>query len=166
MSRPPTVAADLIWGAIAGAAAVWAMDKVDQSLRDRMPAAARRRTLLARPGGLDPAHVIAQRMARTIGLPLRPTQLHPAGQAVHYGVGAGMGAVFTALRLRAPIVGKWRGLMYGLAMSVLLDEGANTWLRTAGRPRDYPWQDHARGFAAHGAFGLAVDTLLRAVRGR
>ncbi len=166
MSRPPSVASDLFWGALAGAAAVWAMDKVDGSLRSREPAAARRRTLLARPGGLDPAHVIATRAARALGLPLKPTLVHPAGMAVHYSVGAAMGAVFTALRLRVPVVGKWRGLAYGLAMSVLVDEGANTALKTAGRPASYPWQTHARGLAAHSVFGLAVDTLLRAIRGR
>lgn len=159
-----TVAGDLIWGALAGAAAVWAMDRVDQYMYDRVPASTRWQTVAARPGGLDPAHVIANKAAQAVGTELSPKQPHPAGIAVHYGLGAMMGALYSAFRLRTPFVGSGHGLVYGLAMFALQDEGLNAMMGTGGRPRDYPWQAHARGAVAHGAFGVATDTLLRLFR--
>ena len=50
-------AADLLMGAVAGVAAVWAMDRLDWFLMDQEPERARRQPGLARPGGQDPAHV-------------------------------------------------------------------------------------------------------------
>ncbi len=166
MREPPSVASDLIWGMIAGAAAVWAMDKLDQAMMDAESPATRQKTILARPGGHDPAHVIANRAADAVSVRLSPSQPHAAGIGVHYAIGAILGATFTALRDRAPFVGKWRGLPFGVATFVVQDEGLNTYLGTGGRPLDYPWQAHLRGLISHGFFGIAVDTFLRAVRGR
>ena len=53
------VAGDLARGAVAGAAGVWTMDRVDWFMYRRVDAGARRRTEGVRPGGKDPAHVMA-----------------------------------------------------------------------------------------------------------
>lgn len=160
-----SIAGDLVLGALAGAAAIWATDKLDQAMYDSEPAAARRQTIAARPGGMDPAHVVANKVAEAAGTRLHPRQPHPAGIGVHYGLGAVMGAAYAAMRGRVPLVGTGRGVGFGLAMFAVKDEGLNTLLGTAGKPSDYPWQDHARGFVAHGFFGFAVDAMLR-LRGR
>ena len=152
---------DLLMGAVAGAAAVWAMDRLDWFLMGQEPERARRQTRLARPGGQDPAHVIASRAARAVGARLSPEQPHPAGLAVHYGLGMMMGAAYAALRRRVGAVGAGRGVPFGLAMFVLQDEGLNTLLGTGAPPGRYPWQTHARGAAAHALFGLVTDSLLR-----
>lgn len=154
-------AGDLLAGALAGAAAVWAMDRLDWALYDRVDPQARRRTIAARPGGLDPAHVIANRAAHALGTELSPAQPHPAGIAVHYGLGAAMGAAYAALTPRTPVLGAGRGVLFGLLMFVVQDEGMNTLLGTAGPPGRYPWQAHARGAVAHGVFGFVLDALLR-----
>lgn len=125
---------------------------------EQEPERARRQTRLARPGGQDPAHVIANRAARALGTRLSPEQPHPAGIAVHYGLGIMMGAAYAALRRR---VGAGRGVPFGLAMFLLQDEGLNTLLGTGGPPGLYPWQTHTRGAAAHALFGLVTDSLLR-----
>jgi len=69
-----------------------------------------------------------------------------------------MGAAYAALRRR---VGAGRGVPFGLAMSLLQNEGLNTLLGTGAPPGCYPWQTHARGAAAHALFGLATASLLR-----
>lgn len=150
---------DILLGALAGTAAIWVTDKLDQAMYDAEPAEAQRQTVRARPGGMDPAHVVANRAARAVGTHLG--QPHPAGIAVHYDLGALMAAGYAALLGRVPLAGAGRGLGFGLTMFVIKDEGLNTLLGTGGKPADYPWQDHARGFVAHGFFGFTVDTLLR-----
>ncbi len=99
------VAGELLMGAVAGAAAVWAMDRLDWFLMGQEPERARRQTRLARPDGQDPAHVIANRDARAVGARLSPGQPHPAGLAVHYGLGVMTGAAYAARRRRVGAVG-------------------------------------------------------------
>lgn len=73
------VAADLLKGAIAGAIGVWVMDRVDWFMFRREDPAARRRTQDVRPGGRDPAHVIAGGAARLVGVELSSPRQNPAG---------------------------------------------------------------------------------------
>lgn len=164
MSRT-SIAGDALRGLIAGTAAVYAVDKLDQYMYDRQGAAARRQTVAARPGGLDPAHVIANRAAEAAGTTLSSRQPHPAGIAIHYGLGGMMGALYSVLRARVGVASAGAGIPYGLAMFLAKDEGLNTVLGTGGRPKDYPWQDHARGAVAHGFFGFVTELLLRVLGG-
>ena len=120
-----------------------------------------RRTEAARPGGMDPAHVMAQRAASKVGVNLGDPKDNPAGHAIHYGIGIGMGALYGLLRGISPAFATGRGALFGLATWVIQDEGLNTVLGTAGNPLDYPWQDHARGAAAHSVFGLTTDLITR-----
>ena len=68
---PPGEALPL--GALAGAAAVWVMDRVDWfNYRHAIDTPeTRRRTGAVRPGGMDPAHVAAAEGARLLGLRAR-----------------------------------------------------------------------------------------------
>ena len=152
---------DLLMGAVAGAAAIWAMNRLDWFLVGQEPEHVRRQTREARPGGLDPVHLVADKAARALGTRPSPAQPHPAGIAIYYGFGVLMGAAYAALRRRLDWVGAGRGVLFGLAMFLLKDEGLNTLLGTGGPPGRYPWQAHARGAAAHATFGLAADTVLR-----
>lgn len=156
---------DALRGLIAGMAAVYALDKLDQYLYDHQGAAARRQTVAARPGGMDPAHVIANRAAEAVGTSLSPQQPHPAGIAVHYGLGGVMGALYSVLRARIGVASVGAGVPFGLAMFLAQDEGLNTMMGTAGKPKDYPWQDHARGAVSHGFFGFVTELLLRVLGG-
>lgn len=154
------VAADMLRGAVAGAVGVWVMDQVDWFNYRHEDPAARRRTQEARPGGLDPAHVMANKVAGALGAELSPPQPHPVGIAVHYSLGVGPGALYGALRDRAPVVGTGRGLLYGLGLFLLQDELANAAVGLSASPREYPWQAHARGLVAHLVYGLVTDTVL------
>lgn len=156
--------ADAIKGALAGAIGVWVMDRVDWSMYDHEDPEARRRTQEARPGGRDPAHVVAGMAAAAIGVELSPPQPHPAGVAVHYGLGIGPGALYGALRDRVPGVGAGRGLLYGLGLFLVQDEAINAAAGFAADPRKYPRQAHARGLVAHLVYGVVTDTVLSVLK--
>ena len=163
-TRDDGIASDMLLGALAGAAGVWAMDRVDWFNYRHEDPEARRRTRRVRPGGEDPAHVMAGMAERAVGAEISPPQHHAAGTAIHYAIGIGPGALYGALRDRVPQVGLARGALYGLGLFLLQDELGNAALGTGAAPRAYPWQAHARGLAAHLVYGVVTDAVLGALR--
>ena len=157
------LALDLLKGAVAGAVAVWAMDRLGWALWDREDPHALAREHEARVEGMDPAHVAANRVADALGRPLHPRQPHPAGIAVHYGIGMGPAIAYAALRHRVPALRAGRGLAYGLGLFLAVDEGVVPALGLASGPAAYPWQAHARGLVAHLVLGVATDAALDAL---
>ncbi len=166
-------AADVTIGALAGAVGVWVLDRVDWFLYNRESAETQARTRAARPYGLDPAHNVARLAAHAMGrrFPGQPNYpaAHPTGLAVHYGIGMAPATLYAAFGGAGERFRPERGLLFGFALWLLQDEAANAALGLSGDPRSYPWQDHARGLAAHLAYGVAVDgavTLLKRLAGR
>lgn len=152
----------LLRGALAGAAGVWIMDRVDWFMFRHEDPSARRRTERVRPGGLEPAHTLANTVADALGTHLSPRQPHPAGIAVHYGLGIGPAALYAAMRHRVDWPGPVRGAALGLGLFLLQDEGLNAVTGLSAPLRQYPWQAHARGLVAHLVLGVAIDALLDA----
>lgn len=151
------VGRDILAGAIAGAVAIWVADKLDQAIYRAGGPEGARRTEAARPGGMDPAHVLAKRAADAVGVNVGDPKNNPAGHTIHYGIAAGMGALYGLLRGMAPGVSTGRGALFGIAAFILQDELGNTVMGTAGNPLNYPVRDHARGAAAHTLFGIVTD---------
>lgn len=151
---------DLALGALAGAVGVWALDRLDWAMWNRETPELRARTRAARPHGLDPAHVLAKHAADALPIRATPDQLEHAGNAIHVAIGLAPAVLYGALRPRLPWVSAGRGSLFGVSLFLLQDEGLNTALKLGGRPRDYPWQDHARGLVAHTVFGLVTDAVL------
>ena len=160
VSGAGSLLAGMARGAIAGAVGTWAMDRVTRWMWNRESPELRIRERWVRPGGLDPAHVMANRVAGAMGKELEPRQPHPAGVGVHYALGVVPGAVYGALRGRVAGVDALGGLLYGLGLFVFEDEGANTLLGTSGKPADYPWQAHVRGLVGHMVLGVATHATL------
>ncbi|CAN5706751.1 hypothetical protein BH23GEM3_BH23GEM3_08660 [soil metagenome] len=153
---------DAVKGAIAGAIGLWALDKVTWAMWDRTdPAKLRQEEQEARPGGLDPAHVIANRVAEAAGTELTPKQPHPAGIAVHYGLGVGPGAAYGALRHKLPALATGGGTLFGLGLFLIQDEGLNPIIGTSGGPTEYPMEAHVRGLVGHLVFGAAMHASLK-----
>ena len=155
------VGRDIFAGAVAGVAAVWVADKLDQAMYQSGGPASIRKTEAARPGGMDPAHVLAKRAADKVGATLSDPKDNAAGHTIHYGIAAGMGALYGLIRGMSPSITMARGSMFGVAMFVLKDEIGNTMMKTAGNPLSYPIRDHARGAAAHTLFGVVTDLVTR-----
>ena len=160
-----SLARNLLHGALAGVAGTWALDRVDWFFYDREPAYSRLRTWWVRPGGEDPGHVIATRVERALGASLTGPQHYVAGQAVHYLAGVLPAVVYGAVRPRVPALGAGRGLLFGVA-GFFVDLLGTPAAGVAARPGAYPWQVHARSFAAHLVYGLVTDAALRALERR
>lgn len=153
---------DALKGAIAGAIGVWALDKVTWAMWDRTdPAKLLQEELLARPRGMDPAHVLANRAAEAVGTELTPKQPHPAGIAVHYGIGVFPAAAYGALRHRFPALTAGGGMLFGLGLFLLQDEGLNPILGSSGGPTEYPLEAHFRGLVGHLVFGATMHASLK-----
>ena len=162
--RDSDILADMALGALAGAAGVWVMDRVDWFNYRHEDPEARRRTQRVRPGGEDPAHVIATTAERMTGAGLSPVQHHAAGTAIHHASGIGPGAIYGTMKGRVPGVGADRGLLYGLALFLLQDELVNAAAGLSAHPRRYPWQAHARGLVAHLVYGFVTDATWNALK--
>jgi hypothetical protein len=148
-------------GALAGGFAVWAMDRVtDLMWRSERPSL-RARESLARPRGLDPAHVLANRLAERFGRPLAPAQPHPLALTLHYAIGMLPGLWMTRRTRRGRLPGALGAAAAGAGMFLLQDELLNRVLRSAGPLRAYPWQAHARGLVGHVVYSLALTGALR-----
>lgn len=152
---------DAVKGAVAGAVGVWALDKVTWAMWDRTDPEKLRQEENARPGGLDPAHVMANRAAEAVGTELTPRQPHPAGIAVHYGLGIMPAAAYAVLRHRVPTITAGGGLLYGLSLFLMQDEGLNPILGTSGSPTEYPPEAHLRGLVGHLVLGAATHASLK-----
>lgn len=68
---------------------------------------------------------------------------------------------YGVLRPRAAAARVGRGLAYGAAFSLVVDEGVAPLLGFAPGPAAFPWQTtHARGFIGQLVFGLVADAVL------
>lgn len=155
---------DALIGALAGAAGVWVMDRVDWFVFNREAAKTRARTYAARPDGLDPGHVIANRVASLAGKDLTPAQPNRAGLVVHYNLGIIPGALYGVLHDRAPMIGAGRGLLYGTGLALVQDEAIVASAGLSGPLTKYPWQAHARGLLAHLVYGVVLDAGVRTLK--
>jgi hypothetical protein len=156
------LAADLLKGAVAGLAATWVMGQVTSYLYENESSEAREAEDRAR-GDRTAYGVAAEKAAGLGGWELSEEQRQQAGAAIHWVLGAGAGAIYGAVRPRISAADAANGLLFGTAFWAVIDEGANTALGLTPGPSAFPWQTHARGLTGHLVFGVAADTLLRAM---
>lgn len=152
-------------GALAGAAGVWALHEVDKYLAAKESPATRAATVAARPGGLDPAHIVADRATRAVGVELAKKDENTAGLAVKYAIGIVPAMLYGALRDRLAFLDAARGACFGIATWALEDEYGARATGLAGPAKQYPWQTHGRGFIGHLVYGLTLDAVLRVLKG-
>jgi hypothetical protein len=76
--------------------------------------------------------------------------------AIDLTLGAGMGIAYVLAARRWPLGWLTGGATFGALYFLLMDEGVSPALGLVGDNKRYPWQSHARGFAAHMAFGVAT----------
>jgi hypothetical protein len=157
--RTRTVKGDAVRGMVAGAAATWVMGQGTSLIYARQSPEATRREERVR-GGKTAHELAAEKGADALGLDIDEHQRERAATALHWGMGVGAGVVYGVLRGRLPFTGALRGLGYGTAFFLLVDEGANTALGLTPPPFTFPWQAHARGFAGHLAYGATADATL------
>lgn len=153
---------DVVKGASAGAVGVWAMDVATWALYRRQSATALMDEKRARVFGKDPAHAMAERINHLMGTEVQD-EPNALGLAIHYQLGMAPAVLYTRLRRRLPWLRAGRGALYGGLLYLVNDELAARALRLSGRPRDYPWQAHARGLVGHVVLGVVTEVTLNAL---
>lgn len=156
---------EIVLGAMTGAVATWVMGKVTTVLYDRESPRAREREDRARHGTTAYA-VAAEKGARLFGVELDAARRERYGTLVHQALGVGTGALYAAVAERLPRAGLARGLAFGAAFFLLVDEGVVYALGLTPGPTRFPWQTHARGLAGHLVYGAVADAFVRAAGGR
>jgi hypothetical protein len=152
---------DLALGALAGAAATWVMGLATTFLYEREDKQAREREDNAREGRTAYG-AAAQKAAGAVGRRLDEETREQYGSALHYGLGAGMGAAYAGLRHHLPAANAGAGTLFGTAVWLLMDEAVTPLLGLTPGPAAFPWQTHARGLAGHLVYGVATEGMLAA----
>ena len=155
-----------LMGAVAGAVAVWAMDRVDWFMWRRVDPRARAQTTRVRPGCEPPSHALVSKMECFAGLKPTERQHDLAGNITHYAIGVAPAAGYALMREKLPGRGVSRGVVYGLSLFLVQDEAMNSLSGLAAKPSAYPWQAHARGLVAHLVYGVTTELLLNAMEGK
>lgn len=161
--RSPAGLGRISQGVLAGAAAWWAMDRFLRFAYDRQSERVKRREAYVR-GRVPALEVLAEDLSNWAHRPLTPSGRQRAGTLTQWIVGIGGGVIYALLRDRLPGRGLARGLGYGAAFSLVVDEGLVPLLGLAPPAGAFPWQTHARGFAGHLVYGVAVEAALRSER--
>jgi len=163
MAHQRNLLVDLVDGAVAGAVATWAMDKVTTALYERESDQAREREDRARHGKTAYG-VAAEKAAKVAGAELSDADREKYGSAIHWALGITAGALYGVLRPRLERAALARGLAFGAAFWLLMDETVTPAIGLAPGPAAFPWQTHARGLLGHLAFGAAADATLAAIQ--
>jgi hypothetical protein len=156
---------DATRGAIAGAAATWAMDQVTTVMLAIQAPEVTAQEEAARPGGKSSVTNLVDKVEAETGLMVPPRRRALVEQVVHYALGAIPGAVYGVCRRWIPFARSGSGLFYGLGVFALNDEYMNTKLGLASTPRAYPPETHLRGLAGHAVLGVATETGIQLLGG-
>jgi hypothetical protein len=147
-------------GLVVGLCATQALDWVSILLYEGEDARTRAGEDRAR-GGRHAYEVAVARMAARLGRRLSDAQIARWGWRFHkaFGVAGGIGYLF--LRRAFPRLRWGRGLAFGAAFLLIVDELLVPLLRLTPGPGAFSWRVHARGAAAHLAYGVAAESAAR-----
>jgi hypothetical protein len=153
------VVVDIIKGAAAGATATWMMGHVTTWMYEREDREAREREDRAR-GDLTAYERAAEKGAGLLGVQLSEKTRGQVGGGIHWATGIGAGLAYALLRRRWRSVAAGKGLPFGVAFFLIVDELMNPLLGITPGPRAFPWEAHARGLGGHVAFGVTSELIL------
>ncbi|RDV15188.1 DUF1440 domain-containing protein [Pontibacter diazotrophicus] len=156
-----SIAAELIKGAIAGAASVWVMDRITWYMYKNEDPKAYLKEKKAQVHGKYVADVAVDKALEATGADLTDRQRWMAGRGVHYFLGMAPGMLYAALRHKVKGLDAGGGSLYGFGLFVVMDELVAPVTGLSSGPMAYPWQAHARGLAGHLAVGMVTDGMLR-----
>lgn len=105
--------------------------------------------------------VMVMNAAKAAGLELTEEQIKYWGWRFHRGFGLSGGVQYIALREKFPAVGAGCGLLFGIGFWLVADELMIYLTKSTPGPQNFSWKAHARGFAAHVAYGVAMELTAR-----
>ena len=112
-------------------------------------------------GQIPPPVVLAESVAGR-RLPDREREL--ALQGIHWIFGALAGAVYGALVEVEPSLGAWRGAAFGITLNRITHESLLPRFGLSAPPSRQPTQERISEWVTHATYGIATDTVRRAVR--
>lgn len=112
-------------------------------------------------GQTPPPVVLAEQVA---GRPLTESDRQLALQGIHWIFGALAGAVYGVMTEYEPSLAAWRGAAFGITLNRLTHESVLPRLGLAAPPRLQPTQERISEWVTHAAYGVATDSVRRAVR--
>ena len=113
----------------------------------------------------EPAYVLlARSVAEKTGFKPTDRQAATGGSLLHWTYGVTWGGVYGALHDRVPAFSKAGGLLYGVSVFALGDEGLNTALRISPPPRAFPLAVHLRGLVGHIVYAATCDGTYRLLK--
>jgi putative membrane protein len=86
-------------------------------------------------------------------------------QGIHWIFGAVAGAVYGALVEVEPSLGAWRGAAFGITLNRITHESILPRLGLTAPPGRQPTQERISEWVTHAVYGVATDSVRRAVRG-
>lgn len=147
---------DVLIGAVGGLIGTVVLERISSKLYEWEDEQARTKEDDLRKDG-DPPMKLANRISDDVlRLDLPKEKKEKLAMGVHYGFGAAAGALFGALAPRAPFLSAGLGTVYGTLFWMLGDEIGMPVMGLSKPSQDYPWQTHARAWAAHVGYGVAV----------
>ena len=156
-----TLGETLLGGLAVGYIASQALDVVSTYLYHHEDPAAFHKENEVR-GGRHAYERSVQDLAKTVGVELDENQTRRYGWKFHRAFGIVGGVQYLFLRRVFPKIGLGGGLLFGVGFFLIVDEFLMAVTGWTPGPQKFPWQAHARGFAAHVAYGVAAETTARA----
>ena len=112
-------------------------------------------------GQTPPPVVLAEQVA---GRPLTEPDRRLALQGIHWIFGALAGAVYGSLVEYEPSLGAWRGAAFGITLNRITHESLLPKLGLSAPTGQQPTQERISEWVTHAAYGVATDSVRRAVR--
>jgi hypothetical protein len=156
---------DAFRGALAGAAATWAMDQVTTVMLAVQAPEVTKQENAAQANGKSSVANLVNRVEAETGLVVPKARRPIVEMATHYALGIVPGALYGIVRRWIPFARAGSGLFYGLGIFAANDEYLNTKLGLASPPSAYPPETHIRGLAGHAVLGVATETGIQLLGG-
>lgn len=148
--RERSLAKGLMAGLIAGLAATAAKSLVETVYPPRVH------------GEPDPAEMLAEKVA---GHSLDPETKTAAGQMIHWGFGAAVGAAYGALAEYYPAATAKEGATFGLALMTLTEQTALPAIGVAEALEEHTARERTSEATSYLAYGLVAERVRSFVRG-
>ena len=95
---------------------------------------------------------------------LKKNEKEPAGEAMHYAMGAASGLIYGIASEIVPMTTVGLGIPFGAAVWLVADDVVVPALGLAKPATEYPLSTHAYALVSHLVYGLTTDLVRRAVR--
>jgi hypothetical protein len=150
----------LIGGLVVGLSATLIMEYASSYLYERESEAARQQEERGRKDEM-PTTTLVRKLAGAVGSQLQDDSAQRLGMATHYAFGAGGGLAMIAVH-QAGVEPVRAGLLVGMTIWALVDEGFNPLAGLTSGPAAFPAVTHMRAAGAHAVYGLVGGLLLAA----